>query len=438
VPGQARRSTVGGRAAAGDDAPADRTVVPQCDVLAGAEEGAGLLVGYLDDDRDAGAARLHRLHRPLVGAVDRRREEPADVRPAEAPAADAQLPGSGRVPRRRAASGSRVQRHQGAEAEALHGRKLAVTAAFIRRGPEASPRTRRPSAGTRAGIAFWLRVRGCPDALLDLGLFRSRTFVASVAVGFTMTLTFASVLFFEALYLERVRAQGPVGTGLLFLPMTALFGALSLQAARVERRFGHWLPALAGLAIASAGSVMLALDRPTTLIAQPVCGLALIGLGLGLGWTNVTSVGLRSVLPGSAGQAAGILFTARWIGGTFGIAVLGLAYRLTADASLRARRRTLPIPSGRRYGDLDGLLSGAVPAHAALAGIPVQGQAAVTAAVRAAASSGTAAALTGVAAAAAAGSLLCLLFRTRPGQLAGAPASRPRIARPAQSAVPWA
>jgi MFS family permease len=276
---------------------------------------------------------------------------------------------------------------------------------------------------------FFAHVRRRPGALVDPGLLRSRTFAASTAVGFTMTFTLASVLFFAALYLERVRGYGTVRTGLLFLPMTALFGVLATQAARVEHRFGRRLPAMTGLAVACAGSAVLALDTPSAPIAAPLAGLFLIGLGLGVSWAQVTSIGLRAVPPGQAGQAAGILFTARWVGGTLGIAVLGLVYRRAADARLTVLLGG-PHALGPRAADqLDGLLSGSARAHAVLAGWPAQARAVAAAAVRDAAAHGTAQALAGVAVIAGAGAVLCLLMpRERP---AGRKARSASLAQPA-------
>jgi hypothetical protein len=259
--------------------------------------------------------------------------------------------------------------------------------------------------------AFFVHVSRHAGALVDAALLRTRTFAASTAVGFTMTFTLASVLFFETLYLERVRGYGTVRTGMLFLPMTALFGVLSTQAARIERRFGRWLPAIGGLATACAGSLVLAAATPLTPIGVPLAGLFLIGLGLGVSWAQVTGIGLRAAPASQAGQAAGVLFTARWAGGTLGIAVLGLVYRRAADAQLAARLSRPGHAIGHRVaGELDGLLSGSAHAHAVLSGLPGPVQAAAVAAVRDAAAYGTAWALTGVSVVAGLGAALCLLM----------------------------
>jgi fucose permease len=138
----------------------------------------------------------------------------------------------------------------------------------------------------------------------------------------------------------------------------------------VERRFGRRFPAMGGLAVACAGSGVLALGAAPVPIAVPLAGLFLIGMGLGVSWAQVTSIGLRAAPPSQAGQAAGILFTARWVGGTLGIAALGLVYRRAADTRLAGLLGGPHAFSPRADGRLDGLLSGSAPAHAALAGCP--------------------------------------------------------------------
>ncbi|HEY6277757.1 MAG TPA: MFS transporter [Streptosporangiaceae bacterium] len=258
--------------------------------------------------------------------------------------------------------------------------------------------------------AFFVHVSRRPDALVDAGLLRSRTFAVTTAVGFTMTFTLASVLFFEALYLERVRGYGTLSTGLLFLPMTALFGVLSTQAARIERRFGRRLPAVSGLATACAGCLVLALGPSSAPATAPPAGLFLIGLGLGVSWAQVTSIGLRAAPANQAGQAAGVLFTARWVGGTLGIAVLGLVYRWAADAELAARLSGPSRALSHGTADqLDGLLSGSAHAGAVLARLRAQARMVAATAVRDAAGRGTGWALAGVAVVAGLGAALCLL-----------------------------
>ena len=266
---------------------------------------------------------------------------------------------------------------------------------------------------------FGLHVRGRNDALVDPSLFRSRTFVVSTLVGFTMTMTLTCVLFFEALYFEKARGFGTIETGLVFLPMTAVFGLLSTRAAWVERRLGRRLPTIAGLGTAAAGGLVLALDRPEAAIAQPIGGLFLIGLGLGVSWAQVTSIGLRAVPAGRAGQAAGILFTARWVGGAIGIAVLGVVYRAVADERLQSGLARLGLGLDRGDRDrLDGLLAGASSGRRVLATLPPHARPDVLDTVRNAAAGGVAWALACVTVAALLGGLLCLRFPREHGEAA--------------------
>jgi hypothetical protein len=197
--------------------------------------------------------------------------------------------------------------------------------------------------------------------------------------------------------------------------MTAVFGLLSTQAARIEARFGTRTPAVAGLLVATAGTALLALDTPHVTLARPLAGLSLVGLGLGLCWAQVTGYGLRAAPSSAAGQASGILFTARWLGGAIGIATLSAVYRSVTDDRLNDRlaRLQLGLDHARRE-RIDALLSGSGSGKRVLAELPGRLHAPVLSAARDAAASGTGAALACVAGVTAIVGLLCLAFPREP------------------------
>jgi MFS family permease len=259
-------------------------------------------------------------------------------------------------------------------------------------------------------LAFIARVRRRDDALLDLSVLRSRPILISALAGAVTTCALTGVLFFEALYMRRVRDLGATSAGLALLPMTGLLAFVMLPSERVLQFFGRRWPAIAGLAAVAAGCITLATGEPGTAAARPLVGLSLIGAGLGMTWIPVLSLGLRDAAPSKRGQAAGAVFTARWIGAAAGLPILAMAYRIAADRRLNT---LLPVRDPRlahnRYDRLDQLLSGS-SAHGALLSQPPAVRAAAYAAVRDAASSGTAHALVLIAVLAALGTAAVFLF----------------------------
>ena len=86
------------------------------------------------------------------------------------------------------------------------------------------------------------------EPLFPLRILRVRGLMASSVVrGFLITGMFSTFVL-GSLYLQRVRGYGALETGLAFLPMTLVMGALSLgPAARLMRRFGAPRMLFAGL-----------------------------------------------------------------------------------------------------------------------------------------------------------------------------------------------
>ena len=76
--------------------------------------------------------------------------------------------------------------------------------------------------------------RACAQPLFPPRILRVRGLMASSLVrGFLITGMFSTFVL-GSLYLERVRGFGALATGLAFLPMTVVMGAMSLGPGRAE------------------------------------------------------------------------------------------------------------------------------------------------------------------------------------------------------------
>ena len=87
------------------------------------------------------------------------------------------------------------------------------------------------------------------------------------------------------------------------------------------------------MAAMGAGLLVLAPLPAGAPHAATAVGLAIIGVGLGLNTGPVNSVAVASVPPARSGTASGLVNTARMIGATLGIAVLGAVFAASAGQS---------------------------------------------------------------------------------------------------------
>jgi EmrB/QacA subfamily drug resistance transporter len=157
-----------------------------------------------------------------------------------------------------------------------------------------------------------------PLALFRLGGLRIGNLVM-LCMGVTMTAAF----FFVSLYLQQALGYSPLRAGLAMMPLAVIMivgGLGSRQLIPVVGRRG--LLAAGGLTTA-AGLTWLAATPTHSAYLTHILGPALVcGVGLSLMLLPVTLAANSGVGAKDAGAAAGLLNTARQLGGAVGLAVL--------------------------------------------------------------------------------------------------------------------
>jgi EmrB/QacA subfamily drug resistance transporter len=190
-----------------------------------------------------------------------------------------------------------------------------------------------PILGSFAGFGILLGLfvmaerRAGENAMLDLGLFRNRTFVGvSIATALCYG-SFMFAMFLFTSYLQNVLRLTAWEDGVRMLPLTiALFvaafasGALAARAPAKVVTAGALLAITTGLMLATAvgpGSTW------TTLLPAFVVG----GAGMGLFTGRRSALAIAVVEPSRAGMASGINVTFQQVGTAIGIAALGAFFQ---------------------------------------------------------------------------------------------------------------
>jgi MFS transporter, DHA2 family, methylenomycin A resistance protein len=189
-----------------------------------------------------------------------------------------------------------------------------------------------------SAIAFAVVESRQEKPMMPLSLFRTRTMSVTAAAGFSINAAFYGSIFVLSLFFQQGHNLSPLSAGLMFLPMTALVAVMNLFfAARIARRFGPRLPIAvgqAGTALALLGLLAVGNSTPEWILALAVLPVAFAG---SLSVPALTALLMGSVAPERAGSAAGILNTARQVGGAMSVAVFGalVAHRDTFSSGMR-------------------------------------------------------------------------------------------------------
>jgi EmrB/QacA subfamily drug resistance transporter len=171
-------------------------------------------------------------------------------------------------------------------------------------------------------------------ALLDLRLFRERAFAAGLATQLFLACAQASFFVYLALYLQQGRGLDPLQAGLVFTILAVAYVVVSGPAPALTARYGRSVVAAGGAALtAGLGALAVATAEVGVggSIAVLVPGLLLVGAGIGLCFTPLTSTVLSGIDPAGAGAASGAMSTMQQVGYALGVAVTGLIFFASDD-----------------------------------------------------------------------------------------------------------
>ena len=207
------------------------------------------------------------------------------------------------------------------------------------------------AAGVVLLAGFLALERRSPAPLVRLSIFRLRSLAAA---DLTLLLTAAAVFatfFFVSLYLQQVLGYRPLSAGAAFLPFSAGIATGATVARKLVPRLGVRAVPVIGLALATAGMIVLTqLPEYGRYASNLLPGLLPLGLGLGLTFVPITLAGTSEVSSEDAGLASGLLNTAQQVGGSIGLAILSTLAASRTTSLLRGPLTRGSVPAARVSG----------------------------------------------------------------------------------------
>jgi EmrB/QacA subfamily drug resistance transporter len=195
--------------------------------------------------------------------------------------------------------------------------------------------------------------------MVEFRLFASRNFVGSNVIALIVTFAMLAQFFFLALYMQNILGYSPLQAGVRFLPATLMIVTIAPIAGRLTDRIGPRIPIAVGLTLVSGAMFWLTQIDPSTTYADLLPSFVLMGIGMALVMSPMSTAAMNAVATVKAGIASGILSMNRMIGGTLGVAVIGAVFQATARSDLNSSLAGSGLSAGQR-GDIAQGLGGGV------------------------------------------------------------------------------
>jgi len=174
------------------------------------------------------------------------------------------------------------------------------------------------------GAFLWVQ-KTAKSPMMPLELYASRTFAGANAMTFFIYGALAGILLFLPLVLVQVHGYSPVQAGLALLPMAGFIGAMSAALGKWADRHGERLPLTIGPLFVAAGFFWLSTVKADAVgyVADFLPSIALIGVGMGIVTSPITTAVMGAVPKERSGIASGVNNAVTRVSAVLAIAIMG-------------------------------------------------------------------------------------------------------------------
>jgi MFS family permease len=164
---------------------------------------------------------------------------------------------------------------------------------------------------------------------------RNRDFRYVCLAVLLMSATFFASLMFLPQFMQKILGYDPLEAGAGLLPMMATFAAVSFAAGPLYERLGAKVVVSAGAVCRTVGPFLISLIDSGSDYVSLVPGMVVLGLGVGLFYSSVTTAGVTALDPARAGLAGGIVYMFQVAGGSVGLALTTTVFTTASHDKLQ-------------------------------------------------------------------------------------------------------
>jgi EmrB/QacA subfamily drug resistance transporter len=174
------------------------------------------------------------------------------------------------------------------------------------------------------GTVFVIRSSRHAEPVLDLNLFRARSFSVANAATFLYSMGFFAMLLGNILFLTSVWHYSILRAGLAVTPGPLVVAAVSGPAGRLAGSVGFRKVLLTGFCVFAAGLIWYAVrvGAHPQFLSVWLPGSLTVGLGIGMTYPVLSAAAVSSLHPERFAVGSAVNQTSRQVGGAIGVAIL--------------------------------------------------------------------------------------------------------------------
>jgi EmrB/QacA subfamily drug resistance transporter len=170
-------------------------------------------------------------------------------------------------------------------------------------------------------------------ALVPRDVLRNRVFAAACLATLLMSAIYFSALLYVPQFFEKILGYSALRAGAGLLPLMGVFAATSFVAGSLYNRVGGRIVVVAGAACLGVGILLLSFVDSSSTYGAFLPGMLVLGVGVGLFYSAITTIAVTSLDPSRSSLAGGIVYMCQIAGGAVG---LGLNTALVTTQSTLA------------------------------------------------------------------------------------------------------
>jgi predicted MFS family arabinose efflux permease len=211
-------------------------------------------------------------------------------------------------------------------------------------------------------VAFLVVESRVAEPMLPLRLFASRSFSGANALTFCLYFALAAISFYQPMMLIAGWGRSPAEVSVSFLPLGIALTLLSRFTGALADRMGAGPPIAAGSAIVAIAFFGLGLTAPGHALWWTIVPLmALMGIGMGLVVSPLSTAVMTGVEDADTGIASGVNNAVARGAGLFAVALMGLVVNAVFQGVVSAPDLSFgrPVPPGTLAPELEAARVGA-------------------------------------------------------------------------------